>query len=234
MQRNHYIGKTGMCYMCKCKEILGKVVSFVFVNINFVDSLQNKLLEEEEKEKREEQERRMRRRTKEREKKHRRKERLKEKERDKGKRDEFKTSDDISSSTLSNSSTCTNDESGNTFGSRAASEEEDNSTAVALCHAEIESSCIEIDGQNNIDCCDTVTKCPPVNSSEPFTSQQSKPSRRNLRLRKDVPQDHSSCWYDDGRDESRSVGNMQWRSMERMRNGDGSCNSVCSTNNRTR
>lgn len=195
---------------------------------------QNKLLEEEEKEKHEEQERRMRRRTKEREKKHRRKERLKEKERDKGKRDEFKTSDDISSSTLSNSSTCTNDESGNIFGSRAASEEEDNSTAVALCHADIESSCIEIDGQNNIDCCDTVTKCPPVNSSEPFTSQQSKPSRRNLRLRKDVPQDHSSCWYDDGRDESRSVGNLQWRSMERMRNGDGSCNSVCSTNNRTR
>lgn len=197
---------------------------------------QNKLLEEEEKEKLEEQERRMRRRMKEREKKNRRKERLKEKERDKGKKlVEFKTSDDISSSTLRNSSTCTNNDSGNAFGSKdSASEEEDNSAVVDLCHSDTESSCIEINGQDNVDCYDTVTKCLPINSSEPFTSEQSKPSRRNLRLRKDIPQDQSSCWHDNARDESGNVGNLQWQSMERTRNGAGSCNSLFSTNNRTR
>ena len=234
MQRNYYVGKTGMCYTCK--QNLGKVCSFVSVIINLLGTLQNKLLEEEEKEKREEQERRMRRKTKEREKKIRRKERLKEKEMDKGKRlPEFKTSDDISSSTLSNSSICANNESGNTFGSGdSASEEEDNSAVLDLCHADTESSCREINGQNNVDCCSAVTKCPPIDSSEPFTSEQSKPSRRNLRFRKDIGQDQSSCWHDDGRDESGSVGNLQWQSMERMRNGAGSCNSVFSTNNRTR
>jgi hypothetical protein len=178
----------------------------------------------------------MRRRMKEREKKNRRKERLKEKERDKGKKlVEFKTSDDISSSTLRNSSTCTNNDSGNAFGSKdSASEEEDNSAVVDLCHSDTESSCIEINGQDNVDCYDTVTKCLPINSSEPFTSEQSKPSRRNLRLRKDIPQDQSSCWHDNARDESGNVGNLQWQSMERTRNGAGSCNSLFSTNNRTR
>lgn len=198
---------------------------------------QNKLLEEEEKEKREEQERRMRRRTKEREKKQRRKERLKEKERDKEiKLVEFKSSDNISSSTLSNSSTCTTDEFGNTFGSRdSASEEENNSMVVDMFTADTctdQSSCREIIGENIVDCCSMVTKRPSVNSSESFTSEHSKSSRRNLRLRKEVPQDNSSCR--DDRNEFGSIDNLQAQSTERMRNDARICNSVFSTNSRTR
>lgn len=103
-----------------------------------------------------------------------------------------------------------------------------------LCHTDTESSRREINEQNNVDCCNTVTNCPPTDRTEPFTSEQSKTSRRNLRLKKDISQDQSSCWHDDGRDEFGSVGNLQWQSTEIMRNGAGSYNSLFSTNNRTR
>ncbi|KAG8096884.1 hypothetical protein GUJ93_ZPchr0013g36684 [Zizania palustris] len=199
---------------------------------------QNKLLEEEEKEKHEENERRMRRRTKEREKKHRRKERLKEKERDKGKQlVESKSSDDNSSSTLRNT-TSTNDEITNTPDSRdSASEEDDNTPAMDLCSPDIfvDPSSREINVQNNVDYCNTVTGLSPTNSSDLFTSEQSKLPRRNLRLRKDSPQDESSCWYGDCRDETGSHGDSQWQSKERTRHSARSCHSsVFNTNNRTR
>ncbi|EAY89109.1 hypothetical protein OsI_10597 [Oryza sativa Indica Group] len=199
---------------------------------------QNKLLEEEEKEKQDEQERRMRRRTKEREKKHRRKERLKEKERDKGKEIlGLKSSDDNSCSTLRNS-TSTNDESTNTPDSRdSASEEEDNSTVVDLCSPDTfvdQTACREISVQNNMDYCNTLTEFARTNSSDLFTSGQSKSSRWNLRLRKDFPQYQSSCCYDECGDENGSIGDFQWQSKERTRHSARSCNSVFTTNNRTR
>ncbi|XP_006649664.1 uncharacterized protein LOC102708504 [Oryza brachyantha] len=198
---------------------------------------QNKLLEEEEKEKQDEQERRMRRRTKEREKKHRRKERLKEKDRDKGKQLlEPKSSDDTSSSTLRNS-TSTNDESTNTPDSRDSASEEDNTTAVDLCSPDTfvdQTDCSEVNGQNNMDYCNTLTEFAPTNSSDLSTSGQSKSSRRNLRLRKDFPQDQSSCCYDECGNETGSAGHFQWQSKERTRHSARSCSSMFTTNNRTR
>uniref|UniRef100_A0A0D9VRG6 Uncharacterized protein n=1 Tax=Leersia perrieri TaxID=77586 RepID=A0A0D9VRG6_9ORYZ len=198
---------------------------------------QTKLLEEEEKEKQDEQERRMRRRTKEREKKNRRKDRLKEKERDKGKQIlELKSSDD-NSSTLRNS-TSTNDESTNTPDSRdSASEEEDNPTAVDLCSSDTfvdKTACREVNVQNNMDYRDTLTEFAPTNSSDVFTCGQSKSSRRNMRLRNDFPQDQSSCCYDECGDETGSIGDFQWQSKERTRHSARNCNSVFTTNSRTR
>ncbi|KAL5218717.1 hypothetical protein ABZP36_019401 [Zizania latifolia] len=190
---------------------------------------QNKLLEEEEKEKHDEQERRMRKRTKEREKKHRRKERPKEKDKDNGKQlVESKSSDDNSSSTLRNS-TSTNDETRNTPDSR--------DSAVDLCSPDTfvdQASSKEINAQNYVDYCNTVTEFPPTNSSDLSMSEQSKLSRCILRLRKDPPQDQSSCWYDDCRDETGSLGDFQWQSKERTRHSAQSCNSVFNTNNRMR
>ncbi|KAL6648511.1 hypothetical protein ACP70R_012735 [Stipagrostis hirtigluma subsp. patula] len=198
---------------------------------------QNKLLEEEEKEKREEQARKMKRKTKEREKKHRRKERLKEKENDKGTiLIEPKSPDDISSSSsLSNSSMCTNNDSTNTLNSRdSASEEEDKAAVLDPWSPDTridQSSCREIDGQNNFH--NAVTEFSPMDSSDLCTVEQSKSSRRIPRLGKDSPQDQS-CQYDDCQDKSGRTGDLQWQSMERTRNSARSCNSVSTTNNRTR
>ncbi|KAL6596328.1 hypothetical protein ACP70R_047692 [Stipagrostis hirtigluma subsp. patula] len=213
---------------------------------------QNKLLEEEEKEKREEQARKMKRKTKEREKKHRRKERLKEKENDKGTiLIEPKSPDDISSSSsLSNSSMCTNNDSTNTLNSRdSASEEEDKAEvldkvlkasprrrlgvwALVGGHGVLDAMTkSEIDGQNNFH--NAVTEFSPMDSSDLCTVEQSKSSRRIPRLGKDSPQDQS-CQYDNCQDKSGRTGDLQWQSMERTRNSARSCNSVSTTNNRTR
>ncbi|XP_066396707.1 uncharacterized protein [Miscanthus floridulus] len=198
---------------------------------------QNKLLEEEEKEKREEQERRMKRRTREREKKNKRKERLKEKENNKGKRlDESKSPDDISSSAPSNSSTSTNDYSTNTLDSRdSATEVEDSAEVVNLCSPDScvnQSSCTEINGENSVQC-NAVTEFSPMDSSDLCTPDQSKSSRRSPMSREDFPRDQS-CWYDDCQDESGRIGESQWKSRERTRSIDRSCNAASTSNNRTR
>ncbi|KAG2553542.1 hypothetical protein PVAP13_9KG533000 [Panicum virgatum] len=198
---------------------------------------QNKLLEEEEKEKREEQERRMKRRTREREKKLRRKERLKEKE-NKGKRlvEPKSPDDDISSSALSNSSTSTNDDLANTLDSRdSATEDEDNAEVLDLCSPDSsidQSSCMEINGENNLHC-NAAAEFGPMDCSDLCTSEQSKYSKRNPRLREDFPQDQA-CWYDDCQDEAGRIGDLQWQPRQRTRSGDRSCNAASTINNRTR
>jgi len=199
--------------------------------------LQNKLLEEEEKEKREEQERRMKRRTREREKKNRRKERLKEKDNNKGKRlVESKSPDDVSSSAPSNSSTSINDYSTNTLDLRdSATEEEDSAEVVNPCSPDSyvnQSSCTEINGEDSVQC-NAVTEFSPMDSSDLCTSDQSKSLRRSPRSREDFPRDQS-CWYDDCQDESGRIGESQWKSRERTKGIDRSCNAASTSNNRTR
>ncbi|OQU92948.1 hypothetical protein SORBI_3001G445100 [Sorghum bicolor] len=198
---------------------------------------QNKLLEEEEKEKREEQERRMKRRTREREKKNRRKERLKEKDNNKGKRlVESKSPDDVSSSAPSNSSTSINDYSTNTLDLRdSATEEEDSAEVVNPCSPDSyvnQSSCTEINGEDSVQC-NAVTEFSPMDSSDLCTSDQSKSLRRSPRSREDFPRDQS-CWYDDCQDESGRIGESQWKSRERTKGIDRSCNAASTSNNRTR
>ncbi|GJN08549.1 hypothetical protein PR202_ga26483 [Eleusine coracana subsp. coracana] len=191
---------------------------------------QNKLLEEEEKEKREEIERRMKRKTKERQKKLRRKERLKEKGNDKGKRlGELKLPDDISSSALSNLSGSTNDESTGTLDSRDSSSEEEDNVDICLD----QSPCWELNGENNTDHCNAVTEYSPMDSSDSCTSEQSRSSKRSPSLKKDVPQ-VKSCCYGDSQNEPGRIGDLQWQSKERTRNYGGNCNLVSTTNNRTR
>ncbi|XP_062206051.1 uncharacterized protein LOC133907937 [Phragmites australis] len=200
---------------------------------------QTKLLEEEEKEKREEEERRERRRTKEREKKHRRKERLKGKERDKEKSlVQSNVSDDISPSSLNNLAAPSNNELQDILASRySCSEEEDNvvvrehyspDTSVA------QSSSREIDGKSNEHECSTTADFVPTDCNSSFLCEESK-SRKNLRFRRDLPQEQaSSYWYEDRQDDSGGIGDIQQQSRERTRNTTRGYSTVFSTNNRTR
>jgi hypothetical protein len=192
--------------------------------------LQNKLLEEEEKEKREEQERRMKRRTKERQKKLRRKEKLKEKGNDKGKRlTQLKSPDNISSSVLSNSSISTNDESTSTLDSRdSASEEEDNADISVD-----QSSCWELNEENNADHCNAVTEYSRMDSSDCCTSEQSRSSRRSSSFKKEFSQVQSCC-YGESENEPGRNGGLQLQSKESTMNSGRNCNLVSTTNTRTR
>ncbi|XP_008660362.1 uncharacterized protein [Zea mays] len=199
--------------------------------------LQNKLLEEEEKEKREEHERGMKRRTREREKKNRRKERLKEKDHSKGKRlVESKSPDNISSSAPSNSTASINDYSTNTLDSRdSGTEEEYSAEGVNLCTPDScvnQSSCKKINGENSVHC-NAVTEFSPMDNSDISTSDQPKSLRRSPRSRDYFPQDQS-CWYDDCGDESGRIGELRWKSREKTRGTDRSCNTASTSNNKTR
>jgi hypothetical protein len=192
--------------------------------------LQNKLLEEEEKEKREEQERRMKRRTKERQKKIRRKEKLKGKGNDKGKiLVQLKSLDVISSSALSNSSISTNDESASTLDSRDSASDEENNSGICVD----QSSSWELNGETNADHCNAVTEYPGMDSSDCCTSEQSRSSRRSPSLKNDFSQAQSCC-YGDSQNEHGRNSDLQWQSKERTGNSGRNCNLVSSTNNRTR
>ncbi|KAL6642584.1 hypothetical protein ACP70R_020765 [Stipagrostis hirtigluma subsp. patula] len=203
---------------------------------------QTKLLEEEEKEKRLEEERRERRRTKEREKKHRRKERLKGKERDKDKTQvQSNVSNDISPSCqgTQESSTPANNQSQDVQDSRYSdSEEEDNVVIRENCSPDTsvdQSSSREIDQQSDEHQCNTTAEFVHTDCTGPFICEQSKSSRRNMRFRRDFPQEqHDSYWYEDCQDDSGDFGDIQRQSRERIRNNARGYNSVFSTNNRTR
>ncbi|XP_039784881.1 uncharacterized protein LOC120651469 isoform X3 [Panicum virgatum] len=190
---------------------------------------QTKLLEEEEKEKREEEERRERRRTKEREKKNRRKERLKGKDRDREKI-VVKSKGDTSPPSLSNQAT-PNNESLNILDLRYSdSEEEDN--VMAREHSSPDSSVDQAssrdsDERSNEHECNATTDC-----DGSFSYEESISSRRNLRYRRDFPQEQdASYWYEDCQDDS---GDVQQHSRERIWNNTRGYNTVFGANNRTR
>ncbi|XP_062200407.1 uncharacterized protein LOC133903072 [Phragmites australis] len=193
---------------------------------------QTKLLEEEEREKREEEERRERRRAKEREKKHRRKERLKGKDRDKEKTlVQSKVSDDISLSSLSNSTVETNNQSQDVLDS---SEEEYN--AVVREHyspdtSVDQSSSKETDEQSNEHECNATSEFVPTDCNGSLLCEESKSSR----FRRDFPQEQDpSCWNEDCRYDTGDTGDIQRQSRERTMNPARGYNTVFSANNRAR
>ncbi|KAL6906276.1 hypothetical protein ACP4OV_003877 [Aristida adscensionis] len=203
---------------------------------------QTKLLEEEEKEKREEEERRERRRTKEREKKHRRKERLKGKDRDKERtQDQSNVSDETtpSSQDVQDLGASTNNQSQDIQDSRYSdSEEEDNDDVRENYSPDTsvdQSSSRDIDEQSNEHQCDTTAEFVHTDCSGSFTCEQSKSSRRNMRFRRNFPQDqHDTYWYEDCQDDSGDIGDIQRQSRDRIRNNIRGYNSVFSKNNRAR
>ncbi|KAL5229746.1 hypothetical protein ABZP36_028522 [Zizania latifolia] len=201
---------------------------------------QTKLLEEEEREKREEEERRERRKTKEREKKLRRKERLKEKEKEKERTPiESKPSSDISPSPLSNLATPVNDQSPDILNSKYSASDKDDSVVVTEPlppDTSVDQSLRrEINGENNdLQCCATA-EFVPSDCNGSFICEQSKSSRRKLRLRRDSPQEQATgVWYENCQDDHGDIGDIHWQSRERTRNTGRGCNSVFSANNRTR
>ncbi|WVZ57877.1 hypothetical protein U9M48_008212 [Paspalum notatum var. saurae] len=198
---------------------------------------QTKLLEEEEKEKREEEERRERRRTKEREKKNRRKERLKGKDRDKEKTPvHSKESDDIPPLSLSNQAAPSNNECQDILESRYSDSEEEDNVVVREHYSPDsspdQSSSRDSDERNNEHECNATAEFVPTDCDGPFLCEESKSSRRNLRFRRDFPQEQDdSYWYEDCHDES---GDVQWQSRERIRNNTRGYSSIFNANNRTR
>uniref|UniRef100_A0A0D9XH80 Uncharacterized protein n=1 Tax=Leersia perrieri TaxID=77586 RepID=A0A0D9XH80_9ORYZ len=201
---------------------------------------QAKLLEEEEKEKHEEEERRERRRTKEREKKLRRKERLKEKEKERMPV-QSKPSNDALPSPLSNSAVPINDQSLDIPHSKyPVSDDEDEDSAVVTesfsPDISVDQSLIkESDGQSNGFYCSTTPEFVPSDCNGSFMCEQSTSSRRKLRFRRDsLHEQNTGFWYEDCQDDPGGIGDIHWQSRERARNAGRGCNSVFSTNNRTR
>ncbi|XP_043691079.1 uncharacterized protein LOC122641841 [Telopea speciosissima] len=177
---------------------------------------QIKLLEEEEKEKREEEERKERRRTKEREKKLRRKERLKGKERDREKKC------DESKQTPLRPDICTEEQSpggkeelSNTINSGdSIGDAGDSSKAESLQDIQDEqfsNGSVALTMQNHKEdsvwhMCNTLDGEVCVRDSNGlFTIEQSKSSRRKLRLRKEFQSDPASKWCDKRRTPITSV-----------------------------
>lgn len=198
---------------------------------------QTKLLEEEEREKREEEERRERRRTKEREKKNRRKERLKGKDRDKEKTlVPSKKSDDIPPLSLKDQAAQNSNESQDILDSRYSDSEEEDNVLVREQYSPDssadQSSSRDSDERSNEHECNTTTEFVRTDCDSPFLCEGSKSSRRNLRFRRDFPQEQdASYWHEDCHDDS---GDIQWQSRERIRNNTRVYSTVFNANNRTR
>ncbi|KAG2550079.1 hypothetical protein PVAP13_9KG241400 [Panicum virgatum] len=166
---------------------------------------------------------------KEREKKNRRKERLKGKDRDREKI-VVKSKGDTSPPSLSNQAT-PNNESLNILDLRYSdSEEEDN--VMAREHSSPDSSVDQAssrdsDERSNEHECNATTDC-----DGSFSYEESISSRRNLRYRRDFPQEQdASYWYEDCQDDS---GDVQQHSRERIWNNTRGYNTVFGANNRTR
>lgn len=168
---------------------------------------QIKLLEEEEKEKREEEERRERRRAKDREKKLRRKERLKGKERERERKHNESNSLHVTTLTYSNDShTSTHDDSSPTTVDSADSVSDPGEVITLhrpsspdIKDDESSNGCIDTKNLKNDNLrhqCLVDEEFGVRDSSGSFILEQSKSSRRKLRLKKDSLLGQASKWYE--------------------------------------
>ncbi|KAK9128513.1 hypothetical protein Syun_017310 [Stephania yunnanensis] len=194
-------------FVCLALKLLEERVHVACKEIITLEK-QNKLLEEEEKEKREEEERKERKRAKEREKKLRRKERLKGKEREREKSCPESNQCLIDSKTaIEESSPSVNEESNNNVSSEdSVSDMGDNTTQTCPFSVIQDYRSLSDDptlrvinvkngnSEHSVDIDDGEVST--RDASESFITEQSKSSRRKLRLRKEVQLDSSSIRCD--------------------------------------